>query len=80
MKDPPRGSEHWIPTDPRFQHGVDLVRYIKSNPEFADFCVGVAGHTIISVVLILMLITLLVQRTRMGILIGTQTKTVSSTT
>ncbi len=42
--DPPRGAEHWIPTDSRFQHGVDLVRYIKSTPEFADFCVGVAGH------------------------------------
>ena len=75
MKDPPRGSEHWIPTDPRFQHGVDLVRYIKSNPEFADFCVGVAGHTIISVVLILMLITLLVQRTLMDIRTGRQVRT-----
>ena len=42
--DPPRGKEHWIPTDPRFQHGVDLVKYIKSTPEFADLCVGVAGH------------------------------------
>ncbi|RDX56378.1 MTHFR-domain-containing protein [Lentinus brumalis] len=42
--DPPRGAEHWIPTDSRFQHGVDLVRYIKSTPEFADFCVGVAAY------------------------------------
>lgn len=42
--DPPRGSEHWIPTDSRFQHGVDLVRYIKSTPEFAHFCVGVAAY------------------------------------
>ncbi|KAI0070689.1 MTHFR-domain-containing protein [Panus rudis PR-1116 ss-1] len=47
--DPPRGEEYWIPTDPRFQHAVDLVSYIKSTPEFSDFCVGVAaypdGHT-----------------------------------
>ncbi|CAL1705551.1 unnamed protein product [Somion occarium] len=47
--DPPRGEEYWIPTDPRFSHAVDLVKYIKSTPEFSDFCVGVAaypdGHT-----------------------------------
>ncbi|KAH8099536.1 methylenetetrahydrofolate reduct [Cristinia sonorae] len=47
--DPPRGEEHWIPTDPRFTHGIDLVSYIKSTPEFSHFCVGVAaypdGHT-----------------------------------
>ncbi|KAI0672842.1 methylenetetrahydrofolate reduct [Trametes maxima] len=42
--DPPRGEEHWIPTDSRFQYGVDLVRYIKSTPEFAHFCVGVAAY------------------------------------
>ncbi|KAI0647429.1 methylenetetrahydrofolate reduct [Trametes meyenii] len=42
--DPPRGEEHWIPTDSRFQFGVDLVRYIKSTPEFAHFCVGVAAY------------------------------------
>ncbi|KAI0636604.1 methylenetetrahydrofolate reduct [Trametes polyzona] len=42
--DPPRGEEHWIPTDSRFQHGVDLVRYIKSTPEFSHFCVGVAAY------------------------------------
>ncbi|KAM5532333.1 hypothetical protein V8D89_014012 [Ganoderma adspersum] len=42
--DPPRGSEHWIPTDSRFQHGADLVGYIKSTPEFAHFCVGVAAY------------------------------------
>ena len=42
--DPPRGQEHWIPTDPRFTHAVDLVKFIKTTPEFAsDFCVGVAG-------------------------------------
>ncbi|KAI0807792.1 MTHFR-domain-containing protein [Fomes fomentarius] len=42
--DPPRGAEHWIPTDSRFQHGVDLVRYIKSTPEFAHLCIGVAAY------------------------------------
>lgn len=43
--DPPRGSEFWLPIDPRFTHAIDLVKYIKSNPEFADFfCVGVAGQ------------------------------------
>ncbi|KAI0703567.1 methylenetetrahydrofolate reductase-domain-containing protein [Cytidiella melzeri] len=47
--DPPRGDEAWIPTDPRFQHGVDLVSYIREQPDFAGFSVGVAaypdGHT-----------------------------------
>ncbi|TCD70916.1 hypothetical protein EIP91_000822 [Steccherinum ochraceum] len=42
--DPPRGQEHWIPTDPRFTHGVDLIRYIKSTPGFAHFSVGVPGY------------------------------------
>ncbi|KAK7044270.1 methylenetetrahydrofolate reductase 1 [Paramarasmius palmivorus] len=43
--DPPRGKEEWIPIDPRFQHGVDLVTYIKSKPEWRDwFCVGVAAY------------------------------------
>ncbi|KAF9819744.1 hypothetical protein IEO21_01835 [Rhodonia placenta] len=43
--DPPRGEEYWIPTDPRFTHGADLVSYIKSSPEFSsDFCVGVAAY------------------------------------
>ncbi|KAH9945794.1 MTHFR-domain-containing protein [Epithele typhae] len=42
--DPPRGKEHWEPSDPRFQHGVDLVRYIKTTPEFAGLCVGVAAY------------------------------------
>ncbi|PCH37893.1 methylenetetrahydrofolate reduct [Wolfiporia cocos MD-104 SS10] len=43
--DPPRGEEYWIPTDPRFTHGADLVSYIKSSPEFASsFCVGVAAY------------------------------------
>ncbi|TDL24992.1 MTHFR-domain-containing protein [Rickenella mellea] len=42
--DPPRGEEYWIPTDPRFTHAIDLVKYIKSSPEFSDFCVGVAAY------------------------------------
>ncbi|KAG9044231.1 hypothetical protein FS837_008589 [Tulasnella sp. UAMH 9824] len=43
--DPPRGSEFWLPIDPGFTHAIDLVKYIKSSPEFADyFCVGVAGY------------------------------------
>jgi len=42
--DPPRGKEEWIPIDPKFQHGIDLVSYIRSKPEFSSqFCVGVAG-------------------------------------
>lgn len=44
VADPPRGEEYWIPIDPRFTHGVDLVSYIRSSPEFSsDFCLGVAG-------------------------------------
>lgn len=42
--DPPRGEEDWIPTDPRFVHGADLVRYIRSLPEYADFSIAVAGY------------------------------------
>ena len=43
--DPPRGQEEWIPIDPRFKHGIDLVKFIRSSPEFAsDFCIGVAGQ------------------------------------
>ncbi|KAI0064533.1 methylenetetrahydrofolate reduct [Artomyces pyxidatus] len=43
--DPPRGEEYWIPTDPRFTHGLDLVKYIRSTPEFSDtFSIGVAGY------------------------------------
>ncbi|KAG8910292.1 hypothetical protein FRC01_006411, partial [Tulasnella sp. 417] len=43
--DPPRGSEFWLPIDPGFAHAIDLVKFIKSSPEFADcFCVGVAGY------------------------------------
>ncbi|KAF8298257.1 MTHFR-domain-containing protein [Clavulina sp. PMI_390] len=43
--DPPWGSDHWIPTDPRFTHAIDLVEYIRSSAEFKDqFSVGVAGY------------------------------------
>ncbi|KAL0581124.1 methylenetetrahydrofolate reductase 1 [Marasmius crinis-equi] len=43
--DPPRGNEEWIPIDPRFKHGVDLVSYIRSKPEFSShFCIGVAAY------------------------------------
>ncbi|KAI5117470.1 hypothetical protein M0805_007175 [Coniferiporia weirii] len=43
--DPPRGEEYWMPTDPRFTHAIDLVKYIKSSPEFSSsFCVGVAAY------------------------------------
>lgn len=41
--DPPRGEEYWIAADPQFQHGSDLVRYIRR--EYGDhFCIGVAGY------------------------------------
>ncbi|KAF8077711.1 methylenetetrahydrofolate reductase-domain-containing protein [Lyophyllum atratum] len=48
--DPSRGQEEWIPVDPRFQHAIDLVKFIRSSPEFStQFCIGVAaypdGHT-----------------------------------
>lgn len=43
-QDPPRGSEYWIPTDPRFVHARDLVSYIRTSPEYSShFCIGVAG-------------------------------------
>ncbi|KAF8261074.1 methylenetetrahydrofolate reduct [Lactarius quietus] len=43
--DPPRGEEYWIPTDPRFTHGKDLVSYIRSTPEFSEaFSIGVAAY------------------------------------
>ncbi|KDQ61166.1 hypothetical protein JAAARDRAFT_55867 [Jaapia argillacea MUCL 33604] len=43
--DPPRGEEYWIPTDPRFNHAIDLVKYIRSSPEFSpQFCIGVAAY------------------------------------
>jgi len=43
--DPPRGQEYWMPTDPRFVHGIDLVKHIRSSPQFSShFCVGVAAY------------------------------------
>lgn len=43
--DPPRGKEEWLPVDPRFQRGIDLVTYIRAAPQFSDhFCIGVAGY------------------------------------
>ncbi|KAF8637361.1 hypothetical protein AX17_002860 [Amanita inopinata Kibby_2008] len=43
--DPPRGAEEWLPIDPRFIHGIDLVTYIRSIPEYSShFCVGVAAY------------------------------------
>ncbi|KAI0318818.1 MTHFR-domain-containing protein [Amylostereum chailletii] len=43
--DPPRGQEYWIQTDPRFNHAIDLVSYIRSSPEFSDsFSIGVAAY------------------------------------
>jgi len=43
--DPPRGQEEWIPIDSRFEHSIDLVKYIRSSPEFSShFCIGVAGY------------------------------------
>ncbi|GJJ12515.1 hypothetical protein Clacol_006758 [Clathrus columnatus] len=45
FKDPPRGTEHWIPTDPQFVHAQDLVEYIRASDEFSkQFCIGVAGY------------------------------------
>lgn len=45
LTDPPRGEEEWIPVDPNFTHGVDLVSYIRSSPEFSShFCIGVAAY------------------------------------
>ncbi|KAG5645575.1 hypothetical protein DXG03_005713 [Asterophora parasitica] len=43
--DPPRGQEEWIPIDPRFQHAIDLVKFIRESPEFSsEFCIGVAAY------------------------------------
>ncbi|KAH7923471.1 methylenetetrahydrofolate reduct [Leucogyrophana mollusca] len=43
--DPPRGEEQWTPIDPRFNHGIDLVTYIRSSTEFSSqFCIGVAAY------------------------------------
>jgi methylenetetrahydrofolate reductase (NADPH) len=41
--DAPRGEEYWVASDPEFQHGADLVRYIRR--QHGDyFCIGVAGY------------------------------------
>lgn len=41
--DPPRGEEYWVATDQRFQHAIDLVKYIRER--HGDyFCIGVAGY------------------------------------
>ncbi|KAJ2547304.1 methylenetetrahydrofolate reductase 1 [Coemansia sp. RSA 1933] len=41
--DPPRGQEYWTSGDSRFQHAVDLVRYIRER-HGDTFSVGVAGY------------------------------------
>jgi len=36
-----------MPSDPRFSRAIDLVKYIRSEPEYSSwFCVGVAGQDI----------------------------------
>ncbi|KAJ1914938.1 methylenetetrahydrofolate reductase 1 [Mycoemilia scoparia] len=41
--DAPHGDEFWTPTDNKFVHAVDLVRYIRQ--QYGDyFCIGVAGY------------------------------------
>ena len=40
--DAPRGEEYWVATDQRFQHAIDLIRYIRAR--HGDyFCIGMAG-------------------------------------
>jgi len=44
LLDPPRGQESWVSADPRFQHAIDLVTYIRQSEEYSsNFCIGVAG-------------------------------------
>eukprot|EP00771_Trimastix_marina_P003239 gnl/Trimastix_PCT/4463.p1 GENE.gnl/Trimastix_PCT/4463~~gnl/Trimastix_PCT/4463.p1 ORF type:complete len:304 (+),score=73.69 gnl/Trimastix_PCT/4463:51-962(+) len=41
--DPPQGSDRFVPTDERFAHAIDLVRFIRR--EYGDtFSIGVAGY------------------------------------
>ena len=40
--DPPRGETSFTPDSEEFQHGSDLVSYIRG--EFPDLCIGVAGY------------------------------------
>ncbi|KAG1858047.1 methylenetetrahydrofolate reductase-domain-containing protein [Suillus subalutaceus] len=43
--DPSRGTELWTPVDSQFTCGIDLVKYIRSSPEFSShFCIGVAAY------------------------------------
>ncbi|KAL7746264.1 methylenetetrahydrofolate reductase (NAD(P)H) met13 [Sorochytrium milnesiophthora] len=43
--DPPRGQATWTTCENGFANAVDLVRYIRQNPEYADyFCISVAGY------------------------------------
>jgi len=44
--DPPRGQEEWTPSDLRFQHAIDLVKYIRKT-HGSHFCIGVAGTPLI---------------------------------
>ena len=55
--DPPRGDESWIPTDPRFQHGVDLVSYIREHSDYSDFSIGVAGRFVLAIHMIYVSLT-----------------------
>ncbi|KAJ2654555.1 methylenetetrahydrofolate reductase 1 [Coemansia sp. RSA 1200] len=41
--DPPRGQEYWAACDSKFQHAVDLVRYIRGRHR-DTFSIGVAGY------------------------------------
>ncbi|KAJ1664146.1 methylenetetrahydrofolate reductase 1 [Coemansia sp. RSA 1813] len=41
--DPPRGQEYWTPNDSKFQHAIDLVRYIRER-HGDTFSIGVAGY------------------------------------
>ncbi len=40
--DPPKEGVRDIPSDERFDHATDLVRFIKKN--FPEMCIGVAGY------------------------------------
>jgi len=40
--DPPRGETSFTPDSEEFQHGSDLVSFIRQ--EYSDLCIGVAGY------------------------------------
>merc|ERR1712137_116617 len=43
--DPPKGQERWEVTEGGFACALDLVKYMKGNPEYADyFSIQVAGY------------------------------------